>query len=506
MSADDKRGDSGFDASIADPAADLLGMDSQARALADYIRQHAHLRPFTVGVYGEWGEGKTSLVRLMRYHLEHPEGHAGERQPVHFVEFSSWAYNTTEKLWHALVLKIARVLYDREPSEGGAARGGGGDGAGDEGAGGARPDGGLAGRLAGFLAGEMFYLSRPTPERDEYEEILRRLEGSDYGQVRERGAGLNDEAAMSAVIGGAVAALSTFSPLAAGLRSFFGLEPKVELAEVLRKEAGEAAREKVEALARFQETFRDIIGRAQKEPVYIFVDDLDRAQPDVALDIIESIRIALWDARCVFIIAVDSRLIEQGLRMRYKELFKEGLAADADAKGREYLEKIIQFGTRLPARTPEQVRRFIAAQFPEWLAAGDIIEMVGGVNPRRIKQYCQHLTFQRMAGARAPAHTRRRPAAPAPPPRQTGTGDGTQEEEMSPDTQELFDEMMSLDGGQVMVIVSQLGTSFDNLEGVTIGGKIKSLIRICQSEGMIPRLKELIADMKQTPPQLPPQP
>ncbi len=143
--------------------------------------------------------------------------------------------------------------------------------------------------------------------------------------------------------------------------------------------------------------------KARGEAVYVFIDDLDRAQPDVALDIMESIRIALAHVDCVFIIAVDETLISQGLRLRYKELFADEKKANLNntltTKGQEYLEKIIQFRTRVPLRTAEQTKRLIAAEFADWTPAGDIIQTIANNNPRRIKQYCQRLIFQKDVGS-----------------------------------------------------------------------------------------------------------
>ena len=78
------------------------------------------------------------------------------------------------------------------------------------------------------------------------------------------------------------------------------------------------------------------------------------------------------------------------------------LRAKFYVKGREYLEKIIQFRMLMPQRTPQQVQKLIAGRYPELAAAGDIIrEATGtpeavGTNPRRVKQYCEHLIFQKM--------------------------------------------------------------------------------------------------------------
>src|SRR4029078_8490469 len=68
-------------------------------------------------------------------------------------------------------------------------------------------------------------------------------------------------------------------------------------------------------------------------------------------------------------------------------------------KGQEYLEKIIQFRTRVPPRTAEQTKRLIAAEFADWTPAGDIIQTIANNNPRRIKQYCQRLSFQKDLGS-----------------------------------------------------------------------------------------------------------
>ena len=85
----------------------------------------------------------------------------------------------------------------------------------------------------------------------------------------------------------------------AGIRSFIGWEPKLNSSPAGESADEDAPSEDVEALPRFQKLFREILdAKAGKDPVYVFIDDLDRAQPDVALDIMESIRIALSERIC----------------------------------------------------------------------------------------------------------------------------------------------------------------------------------------------------------------
>ena len=387
-----------IDEPLTEPEGDLLEMDQHAKALANYIKQDRKL-PFTVGIFGEWGEGKTTMVNFLKRHLTPPPLPDGSAAPFNFVSFSAWPYTTSEKLWRALILQIAKVLYQVETPEPGptppvtkpvAAETNNG-----------RAD--LVGRFTDFLHGDLFRKKEPPPPLSQFEELVKKLDRIGYGKISKRtpSTTADQEAMMSAVVSGALSVLGTVSPLAAGIRSFIGWEPKLNSTAAANEAAEEeATSEDVEALPRFQKLFREILDvKAGTDPVYVFIDDLDRAQPDVALDIMESIRIALSEGDCVYIIAVDERLIAQGLRLRYRELFAKEEDLAIAAKGQEYLEKIIQFRTRVPPRTPEQTQRLIAAEFPHWTAAGDIIQSIVGNNPRRVKQYCQRLSFQNMIGS-----------------------------------------------------------------------------------------------------------
>lgn len=389
----------GLDEPLSDPANDLLDVDQHARALANYIRAQEKQLPFTVGIFGEWGEGKTTMVGFLKHHLSDlRKRHAGKE--IKFVTFSAWPFTTSEKLWRALILEIAKVLFNydaksaeekeklqKQVEQQKAESGGWWD------------------KLSGFLANDFFPRKDPPPPLTDYEKFVKDLEETDYGRISKRTPAkqVNQEAMMTAVVNGALTVLGTMSPLVSGLRGLLG--QKVDVEQFTQKQTDESSTQAVEALPRFKKIFGEMLSEKTDagEAVYVFIDDLDRAQPDVALDIMESIRIALAQVSCVFIIAVDETLISQGLRLRYKELFADAIKGGENEalanKGQEYLEKIIQFRTRVPPRTTEQTKRLIAAEFPDWTPAGDIIQTIANNNPRRIKQYCQRLSFQKEVGS-----------------------------------------------------------------------------------------------------------
>jgi hypothetical protein len=376
-----------YDAPIDNPNNDLLGMQQYAEALARYIKGETppYIEPpFTMGVYGEWGEGKSSFVKLIRHYL-------GNESTFHFVEFSAWPHTTSDELWRALVLKIARSLYHVQEKEPQLLE---------------EPNtSGFVANLVGFLRRDALVLRPKPPETDadaKYAALARRLDKTTSSISRSGSQATQiDQTSILALIGAALDAAGTISPLLGLLRGFFGLNTNVSLAQTMSHERNEATRDAIASVEQFRSVFKLLVETASNQrPVYVFVDDLDRCAPDVALDILEAIKIFLGEARCIFIVAADERLIGQGLRLRYHQLIERIPDQETQEyfarKGQEYFEKIIQLGVRVPPRDEQLLHTFIAAQFSCWAAASDILQSVVNDNPRRLKQYCNWLMYVRM--------------------------------------------------------------------------------------------------------------
>jgi hypothetical protein len=221
---------------------------------------------------------------------------------------------------------------------------------------------------------------------------------------------VNQEAAFRAILSGALAAIGSVSPVLAGLRGFLGLDQQSKLADIVQKEKEkeEEPEKDVDTIDKLKAALKTLFDqKAQGKLIFVFVDDLDRCLPDVALDLLEAIKIFFFQENvpCIFLVAADKALIGQGLRLRYKDLFEQGDTTKTEElltrKGNEYFEKIVQFGVSVPQRTPEQVHKFITAQYPKWASTTDIITAAIGNNPRRLKQYCDVLSFAYEASHRA---------------------------------------------------------------------------------------------------------
>ncbi len=67
--------------------------------------------PITIGVFGDWGSGKTSLMRLM-WKIVNSEG-LGNNAAV-AVWFNAWQYEREEHLIVPLIATIARDIKRKE--------------------------------------------------------------------------------------------------------------------------------------------------------------------------------------------------------------------------------------------------------------------------------------------------------------------------------------------------------------------------------------------------------
>ena len=377
-----------FDSPIENPDNDLFGMATYARKLSNFIDNVKP--PFTIGVYGQWGDGKTSFVRLLKFYL----GASKQHLPIKFITFSAWPHTTSDAIWRALILCVAKDLYDiKDPAPS------------KEDDNSKRVTGvGLRQRMVELLKQDAWTPWKPAevdPHAD-YHDLISRIDNTAYGAISKNKAEqlqISDQAALMAIVKAGVSAMGSLSPIVAGFRSLFGLDAKLDVVSELNQGKNISTRKLIESVDGFKDALNGLFEKtAQDKRVFVFIDDLDRCLPDVALDLLEATKIFFEDVRCIFIVAADENLIGQGLRLRFKELLGTNEEVKMETfiaqKGKEYFEKIIQFPIRVPPRTTAQGHGFISAQFPQWTPATDIIQTALGINPRRLIQYCNLLSYK----------------------------------------------------------------------------------------------------------------
>ena len=108
-------------------ASDQLGVAGDARALADLICLKEADPPLAIGLFGNWGAGKSTFMRMIREAVDENTHRVEEARGTHLenalpfvervvhIEFNAWHY-LDANLWASLVTHIFRELH-RQSSE-----------------------------------------------------------------------------------------------------------------------------------------------------------------------------------------------------------------------------------------------------------------------------------------------------------------------------------------------------------------------------------------------------
>ena len=330
---------------------DALDFEPYVATLADIVASPSTRTPLTIGVFGTWGSGKTSLMRMVRNKL--PESFRA-------AWFDAWKYEKEETLWRALLLHVLAALKGAVPKN-----------------------------------------------KPEDLEALRDLETALYQPVdREKVGGLTiDWGKLGAgAAEGAVQIGLAFLPGGAVLADLIKELRKEEKSEeaigkivsAIHRERAQIHVAQVQFLEQFHDRFNALVGEhivKKNLRLVVFVDDLDRCLPEKAVEVLEAIKLFVDVPGCVFVLGLDQEVIARGIEIKYREF---GLAPGAEGEaqkrfvidGARYLEKIIQLPFQIPPIERGDMGAFVSGLVGEWPhpACPDVFAEGLGDNPRQVKR------------------------------------------------------------------------------------------------------------------------
>ncbi len=324
---------------------DALDFTPYVETLADIIQTGN--TPLTIGVFGTWGSGKTSLMKMVKKTL-----------PADFTIawFDAWKYDKEETLWRAFILSVLTAVRST------------------------------------IKAGQ------PTEDLDYLETMLYRAI-----EIEKAGGVTIDLAKLGgAVAKGSVQLALSFIPGGAVLSEFvkkvqqLGAEALTnEATDAIQRERTKIQIEQVRFLEQFQGKFRDLVQQHisnNGKRLVVFVDDLDRCLPEKAIEVLEAIKLFLDAENCIFVLGLDQEVIARGIEMKYKEF---GAKQDGDTsqqkftiEGVRYLEKIIQLPFIIPPVEQTDMGDFVHGLSADWPHEDcpKIFAEGLGDNPRQIKR------------------------------------------------------------------------------------------------------------------------
>lgn len=282
---------------------DLLNNEAIAITIINLLRERPD-RPLTIGVHGDWGAGKSSVLEMIE------AGFSGDGK-VLCLKFNGWRFQGFEDAKIALIEGIVTGLVESRPALTRASiavkevfnsidwlKV-------------AKKSGGLA--LTAFTG-------IPTP--DQISTIVSTLNGvlADPGQFA------NKESLTTAIDG---------------------------IKSILKPAETKNVPEEIEA---FRKAFDQLLKDAGIEQLVVLIDDLDRCLPDTAIETLEAIRLFVFTARTAFVIAADEAMIEYAVRKHFPDLPETTGPRDY---ARNYLEKLIQIPFRIPALGETETRIYV---------------------------------------------------------------------------------------------------------------------------------------------------
>jgi predicted KAP-like P-loop ATPase len=293
---------------------DFLNYSEVAELVVDVVRDPS-MRPVSVGVFGTWGTGKSTLLNLIEGGLNS----VGKETEFIVVRFDAWLYQGFDDSRAALMEVIASTLI--QAAEGNP----------------------------GVLTQAKKLLGRVN---------------------KMRALGLLAE-------GGALAlGVPTFGWASRGVQALGDLfsgdgnEEDLEALQDVGKKASEHGKGLLKPenqmtppkeIAAFRTEFEEVLTGLGKTLV-VFVDNLDRCLPKQTIHTLEALRLFLFMGHTAFVVAADEEMVRHSV----SEFFK-------DPDGRhviDYLDKLIQVPVRVPRLGIQEVRAYLFLLFA---SAGGIV-------------------------------------------------------------------------------------------------------------------------------------
>lgn len=116
----------------------------------------------------------------------------------------------------------------------------------------------------------------------------------------------------------------------------------------------------------FRQEFGEIIDGLER-PLVLFIDNLDRCLPDVAIGTLEAIRLFLFIQGTAFVIAADEDMVRHSVSKHFKDINSRHV--------NDYLDKVIQVPMRVPQVSNEDVRAYMYSLFVELHAPGRLADV-----------------------------------------------------------------------------------------------------------------------------------
>ena len=276
---------------------DLLGYQVHADLLKKIILNDAML-PISIGVFGNWGSGKSSLMLLLQQSLQEWEkSQVNEYHNIILqVYFNSWQFESYDSTKLTMIESILEAL-DKDINT--------------------RKD--VFERADDLLARINFLKVGVFILKKAYDNLT-----PDW--------------------------MKKWLPKKDDIDKITGKDKYNNLLEDVTK--GNTSK----FIATFRELFEDLVNDMGYKAVIVYVDDLDRCDPKRIIGCLEAVKLFVNVKKTAFVIGADERIIEYAISQHYPIQMKK---EDISSPFSDYLEKLIQLPYKLPRLSDNEQETYI---------------------------------------------------------------------------------------------------------------------------------------------------
>jgi Predicted P-loop ATPase len=295
---------------------DFINFESVADTIAEMIIR-AKGKPISIGVSGDWGVGKSSMIKLAKASLKKKQSNSNSDDKKYlFVDFNAWLYQGYDDARAALLEVIANQLASEAEEQKTALK----------------EVQEFLKRIKWVRAFKIFLpltlsLMTGTPLTGLFADMAKMGKDITSNSLNEDGIKNID---------------TTVSKASSEFSSLWGAKqessPPKEIQQL--RDSFESALKKLNVV------------------LVVLIDDLDRCLPDTTISTLEAIRLFLFLENTAFVIAADDNMIKHAVKKHFGGLEDDALVTN-------YFDKLIQVPIRVPALGTQEVRAYMMMLFIE---------------------------------------------------------------------------------------------------------------------------------------------
>ena len=294
---------------------DLLGFRVHADLIRSVITDPAIL-PVVLGLFGDWGGGKSSIMQMLQKDLN-----SAEYEKTACLYFNGWTFEGYEDAKTALLSSTLIQLGEHK-------------------------------RFGPLV-------------KDKVVGLLKRVKWMESAKLAIKYVGVPLATVLATGGIGAVPVAAGALAIAATSAVTGGNEPGKDGEKISWATLVEKAPEQQDLLEvrKFREEFAEMLAKTDLESLVILIDDLDRCLPERIIETLEGIKLFVAVPKTAFVIGADPRIVRHAIAIRYAQ--KQNPGESESEKGQQYdlvtdyLEKLIQVPYHLPRLSPSEIETYV---------------------------------------------------------------------------------------------------------------------------------------------------